>query len=116
MQTIQSRCFPQEILAFMKKTLERFGLGEFTYVAKILFEENYHPSLEAATREVEMNIFGAVDMLLAKASVRCKDIGILTVNCCIYNTSPSLSNIVVRYKFREDTILLGWDAVQDLWL
>ncbi|MFS8012140.1 putative very-long-chain 3-oxoacyl-CoA synthase [Helianthus anomalus] len=59
-------------------------------------------------------------MLLAKWGVRSEDIGMLIANCCIYNTSPSLSSIVVnRYKFREDispTISFGWDAMQDLWL
>ncbi|KAJ0704744.1 putative FAE1/Type III polyketide synthase-like protein [Helianthus annuus] len=83
-QTIQIGSFSQEILDFIRKGLEISGLGDSTYLAGIFFEEKYHPSLEAATREVEMSIFGAVEMLLAKTGVRCEDIGILIVNCCIY--------------------------------
>ncbi|KAI3793602.1 hypothetical protein L1987_36222 [Smallanthus sonchifolius] len=104
-QAIQSGYFSEQILDFMKKTLERSGLGDSTYLAEIFFDQKYHPSMKAARREVEMTVFGAVDTLLAKTGVRCEDIGILIVNCCIYNTVPSLSSVVVnKYKFRENII------------
>ncbi|XP_076900972.1 3-ketoacyl-CoA synthase 11-like [Bidens hawaiensis] len=97
--------FSKEQLDFMKKILERSGLGESTYLAEIFFGQKYEPSMKAARREVEMSIFGAVDMLVAKTGVKGKEIGILIVNCCIYNTEPSLCSMVVnRYKFREDVI------------
>ncbi|XP_076942741.1 3-ketoacyl-CoA synthase 20-like [Bidens hawaiensis] len=61
--------------------------------------------MEDSVREVEMVVFGVVDTLLAKTGVKCEDIGILIVNCCIYNPEPSLSSIIVnRYKFRENII------------
>ncbi|KAF5810628.1 putative FAE1/Type III polyketide synthase-like protein [Helianthus annuus] len=104
-EAIQTGYFSEEILDFMKKTLERSGIGDSTYVAEIFFEKRYNPSMKDARREVEMTVFGAVDMLLAKTGVRCEDIGILIVNCCIYNTVPSLCSIIVnRYKFRENII------------
>ncbi|KAI3741910.1 hypothetical protein L1987_59589 [Smallanthus sonchifolius] len=104
-ETIQTGYFSAEILDFMKKTLERSGLGDSTYVAEIFLGKKYNPSMKDARREVEMTMFGAVDMLLAKTGVRCEDIGILIVNCCIYNTVPSLCSIIVnRYKFKENII------------
>ncbi|KAJ0806596.1 putative FAE1/Type III polyketide synthase-like protein [Helianthus annuus] len=104
-QAIQSGHFSEELLVFMKKILERSGLGDSTYLAEIFFARKYHPSMKAARREVEMSVFGAIDMVLGKTRVRCEDIGILIVNCCIYNTMPSLSSIVVnRYKLRDNII------------
>ncbi|PWA72439.1 very-long-chain 3-ketoacyl-CoA synthase, Thiolase-like protein [Artemisia annua] len=98
----------EELLDFMKRVLERSGLGDSTYLAEIYFKQGpkgYNPSMKDARREVELAIFGSVDMLLAKTGVRKEDIGILIVNCCIYNTQPSLSSIIVnRYKFRENII------------
>lgn len=102
---IQSGYFSEEILDFLKKTMERSGLGDSTYLPDIFFGPKYNPSMKDARREVEMTIFGSIDTLLAKTGVRCENIGILIVNCCIYNTAPSLSSIVVnRYKFKENII------------
>ncbi|KAI3799554.1 hypothetical protein L1987_34853 [Smallanthus sonchifolius] len=112
-QAIQSGYFSEQILDFMKKTLERSGLGDSTYLAGIFFDQKYHLSMKSARREVEMTVFGAVDMLLAKTGVICEDIGILIVNCCIYNTMPSLSSIVVnKYKFRENILQSYRDGMQ----
>ncbi|PWA79411.1 very-long-chain 3-ketoacyl-CoA synthase, Thiolase-like protein [Artemisia annua] len=98
----------EELLDFMKRVLERSGLGDSTYLAEIYFKQGpkgYNPSMKDSRREVELAIFGSVDMLLAKTGVKKEDIGILIVNCCIYNTQPSLSSIIVnRYKFKENII------------
>ncbi|KAI3773045.1 hypothetical protein L6452_04243 [Arctium lappa] len=97
--------FTEETLDFMEKTLERSGLGDSTYLAEIFLGKTYNPSIRDSRREVEMAVFGSIDMLLAKTGVRSQDIGILIVNCCIYNTVPSLSAIVVhRYKLPENVI------------
>ncbi|KAI3801036.1 hypothetical protein L1987_29137 [Smallanthus sonchifolius] len=104
-QAIRSGYFSEDLLDFMKRILERGGLGDSTYVAEIFFRQKYDPSMEDARREVEMTVFGSLDMLLAKTGVKCQDIGILIVNCCIYNTEPSLSSMIVnRYKFRDNII------------
>lgn len=63
-QAIQSGYFSKEMLDFMKIILERSGLGDSTYLADIFFGEKYNPSMKDAKREVEMTVFGAVDMLL----------------------------------------------------
>ncbi|KAI3741912.1 hypothetical protein L1987_59591 [Smallanthus sonchifolius] len=104
-QAKQSGYFSEDLLDFMKRILERGGLGDSTYAAEIFFRQTYDPSMEDARREVEMTVFGSLDMLLAKTGVKCQDIGILIVNCCIYNTEPSLSSMIVnRYKFRDNII------------
>ncbi|CAH1431813.1 unnamed protein product [Lactuca virosa] len=60
--------FSEGTLDFMRKTLERSGLGDSTYLAEIFFEESqqYTPSMKDSRREAEMAIFGSIDMLLAK--------------------------------------------------
>nr|XP_043620229.1 3-ketoacyl-CoA synthase 20-like [Erigeron canadensis] len=103
--TRHNKHISKEMLDFIKKAFERCGLGDSTYLSEIFFEQSYKPSLKDATREVEMAIFGSVDMLMAKTGIRCEDIGILVVNCCIYNTMPSLSGMIVnRYRLRDNTI------------
>ncbi|XP_071699324.1 3-ketoacyl-CoA synthase 11-like [Rutidosis leptorrhynchoides] len=97
--------FTDEQIDFMRKTMERAGLGDSTYLAEVFFGKTYNPFMKDARREVEMAIFGSVDTLLAKTGVRYEDIGILIVNCCIYNSEPSLSSIVVnQYKLRENIV------------
>ncbi|PWA49771.1 hypothetical protein CTI12_AA478540 [Artemisia annua] len=95
----------EEILDYMKKSLDSSGLGDSTYLADVFFGKSYNPSIKDARREVETTIFSSIDMLLAKTSVRCQDIGILIVNCCLHNTVPSISSIVVnQYKLGENII------------
>ncbi|GJQ94050.1 3-ketoacyl-CoA synthase 11-like protein [Tanacetum coccineum] len=104
-QATQSGHFLEKTLDFFKKVMEISGLGDSTYLAEVFFGKTYDPSMKAARREIEMSIFGSVDMLLAKMGVRCEDIGILIVNCCVYNIEPSLSSMVVnRYKFRDNVV------------
>ncbi|GJZ35006.1 3-ketoacyl-CoA synthase 11-like protein [Tanacetum coccineum] len=98
-------CFSEDMLDFLKKMLERSGVGDSSYLAEVYFGKSYKPSMQDARREVEMSIFGSVDMLLAKTGVRREDIRILIVNCCVYNSVPSLSSIIVnRYKLRENIV------------
>ncbi|GMH29239.1 hypothetical protein Nepgr_031082 [Nepenthes gracilis] len=52
-----------------------------------------------ARKEAEMVMFGAIDELLEKTAVKAKDIGIVVVNCSLFNPTPSLSAMIVnRYK------------------
>ncbi|KAM1151818.1 hypothetical protein EV1_034160 [Malus domestica] len=93
--------FDESSLEFQRKILERSGLGEETYVPEAM---NYVPpriSMAAARQEAEQVIFGALDDLFANANVKPKDIGILVVNCSLFNPTPSLSAMVVnKYKLR----------------
>ncbi|KAD3068600.1 hypothetical protein E3N88_36480 [Mikania micrantha] len=97
--------FTEDMLDFMKNFMERCGIGDSAYLAETYLNQSYKPSMKDARREVEMAIFGSLDMLLGKTGVRTDNIGILVVNCCLYNTAPSLCSMIVnRYKFRENII------------
>lgn len=48
-------------------------------------------------------MFGALDNLFKATGIRPKDIGILVVNCSLFNPTPSLSAMIVnKYKLRVD--------------
>lgn len=97
--------FSEEMVHFMRKILDKSGLGDSTYLADVLLKKDFDPCMIEARREMEMTVFGSIDMLLAKTGVRCEDIGILVVNCSIYNTMPSLSSMIVnKYKLKENII------------
>ncbi|XP_075671914.1 3-ketoacyl-CoA synthase 20-like [Castanea sativa] len=97
----RNRSFSEGSLAFQKKILEKSGYGPKTYVSKSLLDVPMNQTFEEARKEAEMVMFGAIDKLLAKRRVNVKDIGILIVNCSLFNPTPSLSAMVVnRYKLR----------------
>ncbi|KAJ0939406.1 putative very-long-chain 3-oxoacyl-CoA synthase [Helianthus annuus] len=46
-------------------------------------------------------MFGALDTLFSTTGIKPKDIGILVVNCSLFNPTPSLSSMIVnKYKLR----------------
>ncbi|XP_052191352.1 3-ketoacyl-CoA synthase 11-like [Diospyros lotus] len=93
--------FTEENLAFQKKILERSGLGQKTYFPEAILRVPPNPCMAEARNEAEMVMFGAIDELLAKTGVKAKDIGILIVNCSLFNPTPSLSAMIVNhYKLR----------------
>ncbi|KAB2024145.1 hypothetical protein E1A91_D06G068100v1 [Gossypium mustelinum] len=93
--------FTEENLQFQRKILERSGLGEETYLPEAVLNVPPNPSMTEARKEAEIVMFGAIDELLAKTSVKPKDIGILVVNCSLFNPTPSLSAMVINhYKLR----------------
>ncbi|GAV87353.1 FAE1_CUT1_RppA domain-containing protein [Cephalotus follicularis] len=100
-----SEKFSEASLVFMRTVSEKAGLGQSTYVPEALLRKPMNPSLEDSRREAEMVMFGAVDELLAKTGVEGKDIGIVIVNCSIFNVVPSLSAMIVnRYKLGQHTV------------
>lgn len=93
--------FDESSLEFQRKILERSGLGEDTYVPEAMHYLPPRPSMAAAREEAEHVMFGALDNLFANTSVKPKDIGILVVNCSLFNPTPSLSAMIVnKYKLR----------------
>nr|POE48209.1 3-ketoacyl-coa synthase 2 [Quercus suber] len=101
----RNRSFSEESLAFQKKILEKSGYGPKTYVSKSLLDVPMNQTFEEARKEAEMVMFGAIDKLLAKTRVNVEDIGILIVNCTLFNPTPSLSAMVVnRYKLRGNIL------------
>ncbi|KAL2530372.1 3-ketoacyl-CoA synthase 11 [Forsythia ovata] len=97
--------FTEENLAFQKKILERSGLGQKTYFPEALLRVPANPCMAEARKEAEMVMFGAIDDLLKKTGVKAKDIGILVVNCSLFNPTPSLSAMIVNhYKLRGNIL------------
>ncbi|GMI95947.1 3-ketoacyl-CoA synthase 2, DAISY [Hibiscus trionum] len=97
--------FTDENLAFQKKILERSGLGQKTYLPEAVLRVPPNPCMAEARKEAEAVMFGAIDELLEKTGVKAKDIGILVVNCSLFNPTPSLSAMVVnRYKLRGNIL------------
>ncbi|TQD83555.1 hypothetical protein C1H46_030862 [Malus baccata] len=97
--------FSDENLAFQQKILERSGLGQNTYMPEALLQVPPNPCMAEARKEAEMVMFGAIDELLEKTGVKPKDIGILVVNCSLFNPTPSLSSMVVNhYKLRGNVV------------
>ncbi|KAK4422310.1 3-ketoacyl-CoA synthase 11 [Sesamum alatum] len=97
--------FTSENLEFQRKILERSGLGESTYLPEAVLRVPPNPCMAEARKEAETVMFGAIDELLAKTALKPKDIGILIVNCSLFNPTPSLSAMVINhYKLRGNII------------
>ena len=97
--------FTEENLEFQRKIMERSGLGESTYLPEAVLRIPPNPSLAEARKEAEMVMFGALDQLFGKTRLKPKDIGILIVNCSLFNPTPSLSAMIINhYKLRGNII------------
>ncbi|GMI89745.1 3-ketoacyl-CoA synthase 4 [Hibiscus trionum] len=93
--------FDESSLEFQRKILERSGLGEETYVPQAMHNIPPTPSMAAAREEAEEVMYGALDILFRNTNVNPKDIGVLVVNCSLFNPTPSLSAMIVnKYKLR----------------
>jgi 3-ketoacyl-CoA synthase len=93
--------FDESCLAFQEKILERSGLGEATYFPPAMFEIPPKPNMQAARAETEGVVFGCLDELFEKTNLKPKDVGVLVVNCSLFNPTPSMSAMIVnRYKMR----------------
>nr|AAL99199.1 putative fatty acid elongase [Tropaeolum majus] len=93
--------YTEENIEFQRKVLERSGIGESSYLPPTVFKipPRVYDAEERA--EAEMLMFGAVDGLFEKISVKPNQIGVLVVNCGLFNPIPSLSSMIVnRYKMR----------------
>jgi 3-ketoacyl-CoA synthase len=100
-QSKEAGVFTDDNLAFQQKILERSGLGQGTYFPAAVLNSPPNPCMAEARREAEAVMFGAIDSLLAKTGVRARDIGVVVVNCSLFNPTPSLSAMVVNhYKLR----------------
>ncbi|GAB2294584.1 3-ketoacyl-CoA synthase 20 [Dionaea muscipula] len=104
-RTEKTGIFTEENVQFQRKIIERSGLGQETYFPETLISLPPNPCMVEARKEAEMVMFGAIDEVLGKTGVRAKDIGILVVNCSLFNPTPSLSAMIVnRYKLRSNIV------------
>lgn len=97
--------FTEGSLEFQRKILERSGLGETTYLPEAVLRVPPNPCMAEARKEAETVMFGAIDQLFEKTFLKPKDIGILIVNCSLFNPTPSLSAMIINhYKLRGNII------------
>ncbi|KAG6504325.1 hypothetical protein ZIOFF_036656 [Zingiber officinale] len=100
-----SGSFTEENLEFQHKILERSGLGENTYLPDAVLNVPPNPCMDEARKEAKDVMFGAIDELIAKTNIKPKDIGILVVNCSLFNPTPSLFAMVVNhYKLKGNIV------------
>ncbi|TVU25098.1 hypothetical protein EJB05_27578 [Eragrostis curvula] len=100
-QSVAAGVFTDDNLAFQRKILERSGLGQSTYFPRAVLNSPPNPCMAEARAEAEAVMFGAIDQVLAKTGVKARDIGIVVVNCSLFNPTPSLSAMIVNhYKLR----------------
>ncbi|KAK7312341.1 hypothetical protein VNO77_36127 [Canavalia gladiata] len=95
--------FTPSSLEFQRKILERSGLGEETYLPQALHNIPPTISMAAARDEAKQVMFGVLDDLFANTNVRPEDVGILVVNCSLFNPTPSLAAMIVnKYKMKSN--------------
>lgn len=57
--------------------------------------------MAAAREEAEQVMFGCLDKLFENTKINPRDVGVLVVNCSLFNPTPSLSAMIVnKYKLR----------------
>ncbi|XP_057778561.1 3-ketoacyl-CoA synthase 1 [Salvia miltiorrhiza] len=101
--TAENGGFEAESINFQNKISHRSGLGNETYFPRGITSHPPNLSMEEARLEAEAVMFGALDSLFSTTGIRPSQIGILIVNCSLFNPTPSLSSMIVNhYKLRTD--------------
>lgn len=101
----KSSKFNEASLEFQKRIVESSGIGDETYVPKSIMSPENTATMKEGRAEASMVMFGALDELFEKTKIRPKDVGILVVNCSIFNPTPSLSAMIINhYKMRGNIL------------
>ncbi|URE10357.1 3-ketoacyl-CoA synthase [Musa troglodytarum] len=85
----KSSKFDEESLSFQSRILKSSGIGDETYVPKSVFSTGNCATMKEGRAEASMAMFSALDELFEKCRVRPKDVGVLVVNCSLFNPTPS---------------------------
>lgn len=98
--------FDEASLEFQKRTLHSSGIGDETYVPRSVIASGENTAtMKEGRAEASAVMFGALDELFEKTRLRPKDVGILVVNCSIFNPTPSLSAMIINhYKMRGNIL------------
>lgn len=97
--------FDEKSLEFQKQILQSSGIGDETYIPKTVWSPESTSTMKEGRTEASTVIFGALDELFEKCQIRPKDVGILIVNCSLFNPTPSLSAMIVNhYKMRGNIL------------
>ncbi|KAL3650905.1 hypothetical protein CASFOL_007308 [Castilleja foliolosa] len=97
--------FDEASLEFQRRILQTSGIGDETYVPKSIGSPENTATMKEGRAEASAVIFGALDELFEKSGVRPKDVGVLVLNCSLFNPTPSLSAMVINhYKMRGNIL------------
>ncbi|CAN7080919.1 unnamed protein product [Brassica oleracea var. botrytis] len=101
---MKSNNFNETSIELQRKVLDQSGIGEESYMPRVVFKPGHKVNLRDGREEAAMVIFGAIDELLEATKINVKHIKILVLNCGVLNTTPSLSAMVINhYKLRHNT-------------
>lgn len=101
--TKDNGAFEEDTVQFQRRISTRSGLGDETYLPRGIMARPPNLCMKEARYEAETVMFGALDALFSKTGVKSSDIGILIVNCSLFNPTPSLSSMIVNhYKLKID--------------
>lgn len=101
--TRKSGKFDEATIEYQQQVLKKSGMGDETYLPRIVFKQGHKINLRDGREEAAMVMYGAIDQLLGATRNRPKDIRILIVNCGILNTTPSLSAMIINhYKLSQN--------------
>ncbi|KAL5209188.1 hypothetical protein ABZP36_004811 [Zizania latifolia] len=98
--------FDEDGLAFQSRLLAKSGIGDESYMPRCVFEPGTNcATMKEGRAEASAAMFAALDELFDKCHVRPKDVGVLVVNCSLFNPTPSLSAMIVNhYKMRGNIL------------
>ncbi|KAG6527986.1 3-ketoacyl-CoA synthase 10-like [Zingiber officinale] len=97
--------FDEESLVFQRRILKSSGIGDETYMPRSLFAPGNCATMKEGRAEASTAMFAVLDELFDKCRVRPKDVGVLVVNCSLFNPTPSLSAMIVNhYKMRGNIL------------
>ncbi|KAL5783558.1 hypothetical protein ACOSP7_008587 [Xanthoceras sorbifolium] len=104
-QAKRSGKFDEATIEFQRKIVQSSGIGDETYIPKAVMSDENCITMKQGRLEASMVMFGALDELFEKTKIRPKDVGVLVVNCSIFNPTPSLSAMVINhYKMRGNIL------------
>ncbi|XP_051151142.1 3-ketoacyl-CoA synthase 10-like [Andrographis paniculata] len=97
--------FDEASLDFQRRIVDSSGIGDETYLPKSIGSPEKTATMKEGRAEASTVIFGAMDELFEKSGIQPKDVGILVVNCSLFNPTPSLSAMVINhYKMRSNIL------------
>lgn len=100
--------FTPEAIEFQEKILVRSGLGQNTYLPPAVQVTPPDCSMARAREEFEMVIYPIIENLLKRTGVHPKQIGILVLNCSLFNPTPSLTAMIIN-KFKMRSSILSYN-------
>ncbi|KAF9610344.1 hypothetical protein IFM89_022014 [Coptis chinensis] len=97
--------FDEASLEFQNRILEASDIGDETYIPQAIWSPENCSTMKEGRAEASTIIFGTLDELFEKCRIRPKDVGVLVVNCSLFNPTPSLSAMIVNhYKMRGNIL------------